>query len=245
MRSSVARALRLRHAATAARRLARAPPWPPPRVTCWSRCCRNSRPPFSGCAPASRRGRRDRLRGGARGDPRRSRQGAGDSARARRRRHDPRPADRATARTRRCSTRPTRRGPLPASTASRPGSTSRSRPAGRTSPRSCCSDSSQFRADPPYDVTTRRYAADFAEVKRLGGDGVTTPSDRTAEQTEIARFWVESSPLQWNRIARNVSASQGSIRGRRRACSACSTWPSRTATSAPSRPSTSTTTGAR
>ena len=68
-------------------------------------------------------------------------------------------------------------------------------------------DSSQFRADPPYGVTTRRYAADFAEVKRLGGDAVTTPSDRTAEQTEIARFWAESSPLQWNRIARNVSAS--------------------------------------
>ena len=56
-------------------------------------------------------------------------------------------------------------------------------------------------------MTTRRYAADFAEVKRLGGDGVTTPSDRTAEQTEIALFWVESSPLQWNRIARNVSTS--------------------------------------
>ena len=69
-------------------------------------------------------------------------------------------------------------------------------------------DSSQFRADPPYGVTSRRYAADFAEVKRLGGDAVTTPSDRTAEQTEIARFWAESSPLQWNRIARNVSASQ-------------------------------------
>lgn len=67
-------------------------------------------------------------------------------------------------------------------------------------------DGSQFRAAPPYEVTTRRYAADFAEVKRLGGDGVTTPSDRTPEQTEIARFWVESSPLQWNRIARNVSA---------------------------------------
>jgi hypothetical protein len=66
-------------------------------------------------------------------------------------------------------------------------------------------DSSQFRADPPYEVTSRRYAADFAEVKRLGGDGVTTPSERTAEQTQIARFWVESAPLQWNRIARNVS----------------------------------------
>ena len=68
------------------------------------------------------------------------------------------------------------------------------------------SDSSQFRADPPYDVTSRRYAADFAEVKRLGGDDVTTPSERTTEQTEIALFWVESSPLQWNRIARTVAA---------------------------------------
>ena len=29
------------------------------------------------------------------------------------------------------------------------------------------------------------------------------------EQTEIALFWVESSPLQWNRIARTVSASRG------------------------------------
>jgi hypothetical protein len=66
-------------------------------------------------------------------------------------------------------------------------------------------DSSQFRADPPFEVTTRRYAEDFAEVKRLGGDAVTTPSDRTADQTEIARFWVESSPLQWNRIARSIA----------------------------------------
>jgi hypothetical protein len=67
-------------------------------------------------------------------------------------------------------------------------------------------DSAQFRAGPPYDVTSKRYAADVAEVKRLGGDGITTPSARTAEQTEIAQFWVESSPLQWNRIARTVGA---------------------------------------
>jgi hypothetical protein len=70
-------------------------------------------------------------------------------------------------------------------------------------------ESSQFRPGPPDPVTGRKYAADLREVKRLGGDGVTTPSDRTAEQTEIARFWVESSPLQWNRIARTVSAGSG------------------------------------
>ena len=70
-------------------------------------------------------------------------------------------------------------------------------------------DSAQFRPGPPYPVTSRRYAADLNQVKRLGGDGVTTPSKRTAEQTEIARFWVESSPLQWNRIARAVSTGEG------------------------------------
>ena len=69
--------------------------------------------------------------------------------------------------------------------------------------------SSQFRPGPPYKVDTRKYAADFNEVKSLGGDGVTTPSARTADQTEIALFWWESSPLKWNRIARTVSAQQG------------------------------------
>ena len=70
-------------------------------------------------------------------------------------------------------------------------------------------DSSQFRPGPPYALTQRKYTADFNEVKRLGGDGITTPSERTADQTEIARFWLESSPLQWNRIARGVAARAG------------------------------------
>ena len=67
---------------------------------------------------------------------------------------------------------------------------------------------SQFRPGPPYSLTSRRYAADVNEVKRLGGDDVTTPSDRTADQTEIALFWVESSPLAWNRIARTVADAE-------------------------------------
>jgi hypothetical protein len=68
--------------------------------------------------------------------------------------------------------------------------------------------SSQYRPGPPYAVTSKKYTADFDEVKRLGGDDITTPSERSDDQTEIALFWVESSPLQWNRIARTVSASQ-------------------------------------
>jgi hypothetical protein len=70
-------------------------------------------------------------------------------------------------------------------------------------------DSSQFRPGPPYAVTRKKYTADFDEVKSLGGDDVTTPSARTVDQTEIALFWLESSPLKWNRIARTVSADQG------------------------------------
>jgi hypothetical protein len=64
--------------------------------------------------------------------------------------------------------------------------------------------SSQFRAGPPYVIESRTYAADFNEVKSLGGDGV-IPNARTPEQTEIGFFWVESSPLAWNRIARSIS----------------------------------------
>jgi hypothetical protein len=68
--------------------------------------------------------------------------------------------------------------------------------------------SSQFRAAPPYRIQSEKYTADFNEVKSLGGDDVTTPSARTAEQTEIGLFWIESSPLAWNRLARSVSASE-------------------------------------
>ena len=71
-----------------------------------------------------------------------------------------------------------------------------------------------FRADqylpsPPYPVDSKRYTADYYEIKNLGGNGVTTPSARTPDQTQIALFWFESSPLGWNRIARTVSASKG------------------------------------
>jgi hypothetical protein len=70
-------------------------------------------------------------------------------------------------------------------------------------------DNTQFRPTPPYAVTEKNYTADFNEVKSLGGDGLKTPSARTADQTEIALFWYESSPLKWSRIARRVSAQAG------------------------------------
>jgi hypothetical protein len=68
---------------------------------------------------------------------------------------------------------------------------------------------SQFRPGPPYQIRSKKYAADFNEVKDFGGDGVTTPSLRTPDQTRFGLFWIEGSVLTWNRIARNVSPDRG------------------------------------
>jgi hypothetical protein len=69
--------------------------------------------------------------------------------------------------------------------------------------------SSQFRPQGPYDVGSKKYAADYNEIKNLGGDDDVTPSMRTPDQTEIGLFWIESSPLAWNRLARAISVSRG------------------------------------
>jgi hypothetical protein len=59
-------------------------------------------------------------------------------------------------------------------------------------------DVAQHRLRGPYALASAKYAADFTEVKQIGGAGSAT---RTAEQSEIAKFWYEDSPLGWNRIA--------------------------------------------
>lgn len=58
----------------------------------------------------------------------------------------------------------------------------------------------------PLPLNSRAYAHDFAQVKQIGRDTSTT---RTAEQTEIAKFWYEDSPLAWNRIANTVATKRG------------------------------------
>jgi hypothetical protein len=61
----------------------------------------------------------------------------------------------------------------------------------------------QFRGKGPLDLTSRRYARDVEEVRMLGS----ALSDvRTADQTEIALFWLEASADGWSRIGRTVSA---------------------------------------
>jgi hypothetical protein len=70
-------------------------------------------------------------------------------------------------------------------------------------------DKTQFRPGPPFAVTDANAKADIDEVKKLGGDGKTTPSARTPDQTQIALFWWESSPLKWSRIARTIATKKG------------------------------------
>src|SRR5262245_38060684 len=68
----------------------------------------------------------------------------------------------------------------------------------------------QFRSGPPPALTSADYTEAYLEVKALGGNGTTTPSTRTPEQTEIALFWaglgVSNSGIAiWNQITQTVA----------------------------------------
>lgn len=47
----------------------------------------------------------------------------------------------------------------------------------------------QFRAPAPPSMESEAYTRAFNEVKALGGDGSTTPTERTEDQTQIGIFW--------------------------------------------------------
>jgi PAP2 superfamily protein len=65
---------------------------------------------------------------------------------------------------------------------------------------------SQFRPGPPPALTSPAYAVAINEVKDLGAIGSTS---RTADQTEIARFWAAPIQNYWNEIAQTVSIAHG------------------------------------
>jgi hypothetical protein len=66
--------------------------------------------------------------------------------------------------------------------------------------------SSQFRSAGPLALNSAAYAAEVNEVKALGGDGVVTPSARTATQTYIAKWWQSNPVASWNDVARQLIA---------------------------------------
>ncbi len=55
--------------------------------------------------------------------------------------------------------------------------------------------------DGPQRLSSAQYARDLAYVKAIGEIGSPT---RTPDQSEIAQFWYEDSPLGWNRITNTV-----------------------------------------
>jgi hypothetical protein len=76
--------------------------------------------------------------------------------------------------------------------------------------------SSQFRVPPPASLTSPEYTAAYNEVKRVGGDGVTTPTERTPDQTHAGLFWAYDGtpslcapPRLYNQIALQIADQMG------------------------------------
>ena len=70
---------------------------------------------------------------------------------------------------------------------------------------------SQFRPGPPPALSSQEYADDVNETLELGAVNSTT---RTADETQIARFWNDGAgtytpPGHWNAIAEQVAQQQG------------------------------------
>jgi len=64
----------------------------------------------------------------------------------------------------------------------------------------------QFRPAPPPALTSDTWARDYAEVQALGGKAST---QRSAEQTEVARFWEYSLPPIYHGVLRSVALQPG------------------------------------
>jgi hypothetical protein len=76
--------------------------------------------------------------------------------------------------------------------------------------------SSQFRVPPFPAMTSPEYTTAYDEVKRLGGDGVVTPTERTADQTHAGIFWAYDGlpslcapPRLYNQITVHIADQMG------------------------------------
>lgn len=75
---------------------------------------------------------------------------------------------------------------------------------------------SQFRVPAFPAMSSAAYATAYDEVKRLGGDGVNTPTERTADQTHIGLFWAYDGtptlcapPRLYNQITVHIADQMG------------------------------------
>jgi hypothetical protein len=65
---------------------------------------------------------------------------------------------------------------------------------------------SKFRAKRPPQMKSKEYTRDFNEVKAVGA---LSGGTRTQEQTEIAYFWSDNTPVQWHRALRGFATASG------------------------------------
>jgi membrane-associated phospholipid phosphatase len=70
----------------------------------------------------------------------------------------------------------------------------------------------QFRAPPPPALPSAEYTAAFNEVRRLGGDGITTPTERTETQSLIGIYWaydgtalIGTPPREYNQLTVKIA----------------------------------------
>ena len=63
----------------------------------------------------------------------------------------------------------------------------------------------QFRPQPPIPLAGEQWAADYNEIKELGGK---SSSKRSAKQTEDARFWLITGPQSTDPIVRQLVAAK-------------------------------------
>jgi hypothetical protein len=64
----------------------------------------------------------------------------------------------------------------------------------------------QFRPGPPPSLTSERWARDYNEIKAIGAKN--SPR-RSAEQTDIARFWEATGPAIYFPVVRSVASAPG------------------------------------
>jgi hypothetical protein len=77
----------------------------------------------------------------------------------------------------------------------------------------------QFRVPPMPAMDSAEYADAYDEVKRLGGDGVVTPTERTEDQTVAGFYWAYDGtpslcapPRLYNQVAMTIAEKQGTTK---------------------------------
>lgn len=73
----------------------------------------------------------------------------------------------------------------------------------------------QFRVPPPPEMSSKEYAESYNEALQFGGDGITTPTVRTEEQTLIGTYWAYDGtpslcapPRLYNQLARQIATDR-------------------------------------